>query len=115
MLTLVIILPCLLIGARFGLIGVATGHLVAVLIRRIISLGLATRLVNVSLADISGVAVKINDQLQEDMNVSSTGKSVNAIRTFAGRCLEILRDRRRDPGRTRRGGTVDRIALRARL
>jgi lipopolysaccharide exporter len=54
MLTLVIILPCLLIGARFGLIGVATGHLVAVLIRRIISLGLATRLVNVSLADILG-------------------------------------------------------------
>jgi phage tail sheath protein FI len=40
---------------------------------------------NVSLADISGVAVKINDQLQEDMNVSSTGKSVNAIRTFAGK------------------------------
>ena len=40
---------------------------------------------NVSLADISGVAVKINDQLQEDLNVTSTGKSVNAIRTFAGK------------------------------
>jgi uncharacterized protein len=40
---------------------------------------------NVSVADISGVAVKINDQMQEDLNVSSTGKSVNAIRTFAGK------------------------------
>jgi phage tail sheath protein FI len=40
---------------------------------------------NVSLADISGVAVKINDQLQEELNVSSTGKSVNAVRTFTGK------------------------------
>ena len=40
---------------------------------------------NVALADISGVAVKINDQIQEDMNVSSTGKSVNTIRTFVGK------------------------------
>ncbi|MFD1295323.1 phage tail sheath C-terminal domain-containing protein [Lysobacter gummosus] len=40
---------------------------------------------NVSLADISGVAVKINDQAQEDLNVSSTGKSINAIRTFTGK------------------------------
>ena len=54
LLTLVIILPCLLIGARFGLIGVAVGHLVAVLIRRIISLALATRYVNVSIMDILG-------------------------------------------------------------
>lgn len=54
LLTLVIILPCLLLGARFGLIGVATGHLVAVLLRRIVSLALATRYVNVSLADIFG-------------------------------------------------------------
>jgi phage tail sheath protein FI len=43
---------------------------------------------NVSLADVSGVAVKINDQMQEDLNVTSTGKSVNAIRVFAGKgCL----------------------------
>ena len=43
---------------------------------------------NVSLADVSGVAVKINDQLQEDLNVTTTGKSVNAIRVFAGKgCL----------------------------
>jgi uncharacterized protein len=43
---------------------------------------------NVSLADVSAVAVKINDQMQEDLNVTSTGKSVNAIRVFAGKgCL----------------------------
>jgi O-antigen/teichoic acid export membrane protein len=53
-LTLIIIVPSLLIGARFGIIGVAVGHLVAVLIRRIISLGLATRFVNVSILDIFG-------------------------------------------------------------
>jgi PST family polysaccharide transporter len=52
LLTLAIIIPALLIGARFGLIGVAAGHLVAALIRRAISLGIATRLVNVSLMEI---------------------------------------------------------------
>jgi phage tail sheath protein FI len=40
---------------------------------------------NVSLADVSGVTVKVNDQIQEDLNVTSTGKSVNAIRTFTGK------------------------------
>jgi hypothetical protein len=40
---------------------------------------------NVSLADVSGVAVKVNDQIQEDLNVTSTGKSVNVIRAFAGK------------------------------
>jgi hypothetical protein len=53
-LTLIIIIPALLIGVKFGLIGVAVGHLVAVLIRRIISLALATRFVNVSILDIFG-------------------------------------------------------------
>jgi O-antigen/teichoic acid export membrane protein len=53
-LTLIIIIPALLIGARFGIIGVAIGHLVAILIRRVISLGLATRFVNVTLMDIFG-------------------------------------------------------------
>jgi PST family polysaccharide transporter len=53
-LTLVIIIPSLLIGAQFGLIGVAAGHLVAVLIRRMISLAIATRFVNVSIRDIFG-------------------------------------------------------------
>jgi phage tail sheath protein FI len=40
---------------------------------------------NVSLADLSGVAVKVNDQMQEGLNVTTTGKSVNAIRAFAGK------------------------------
>ena len=53
-LTLAIIIPCLLIGAKFGMIGVAVGHLVEVLIRRSISLGLATHFVNVSIRDIFG-------------------------------------------------------------
>jgi len=54
LLTLLIIFPSLLIGARFGIIGVAVGHLVAVLIRRVISLWLATRFVNVSIMEIFG-------------------------------------------------------------
>ena len=53
-LTIVIIIPSLLIGAQFGIIGVAIGHLVAILIRRIVSLGVATRFVNVSILDIFG-------------------------------------------------------------
>jgi len=47
-------IPALLIGARYGIIGVAVGHLVAILIRRVISLGLATRFVNVTILDIFG-------------------------------------------------------------
>ena len=53
-LTLIIIIPSLLIGARFGIIGVAIGHLFAVLIRRVISLGLATRYLKVSIFEIFG-------------------------------------------------------------
>jgi PST family polysaccharide transporter len=52
--TLAIIIPSLLIGARFGIIGVAIGHLVAVLIRRAVSLGIATRFVKVTIMDIFG-------------------------------------------------------------
>jgi PST family polysaccharide transporter len=52
--TLAIVIPALLIGARFGLIGIAIGHLIAVLIRRIVSLSIATRFVNVSMIDILG-------------------------------------------------------------
>src|SRR5262245_30508289 len=44
---------------------------------------------NVSLADVSSVAVKVNDQMQADLNVTSTGKSVNAIRVFAGKGVLI--------------------------
>lgn len=40
---------------------------------------------NVSLADVVGPAVKINDQSQADLNVSSNGKSINAIRAFTGK------------------------------
>lgn len=40
---------------------------------------------NVSLADVSGPAVKINDAGQADLNVSTSGKSVNAVRAFAGK------------------------------
>jgi PST family polysaccharide transporter len=50
-LTLVIILPALLLGSRFGLIGIAFGHLAAILIRRVVSLALATRFVEVSLGE----------------------------------------------------------------
>lgn len=51
-LTLLIIVPALLIGSRFGLIGIALGHVVAVLLRRIISLAVATRFVKVSMSDL---------------------------------------------------------------
>lgn len=40
---------------------------------------------NVAVADISGVAVKLNDRAQEDLNVTTTGKSINAIRSFTGK------------------------------
>jgi O-antigen/teichoic acid export membrane protein len=51
-LTLIVIVPSLFIGSRFGMIGIAWGHLFAVLIRRIVSLTLATRFVKVSIVDI---------------------------------------------------------------
>lgn len=40
---------------------------------------------NVSLADVSALAVKINDAGQADLNVTSSGKSINAIRSFTGK------------------------------
>ena len=40
---------------------------------------------NVSLADVIGPAVRINDETQASLNVHSTGKSVNAVRSFAGK------------------------------
>jgi O-antigen/teichoic acid export membrane protein len=52
--TLLIIIPALLIGSKFGLIGIAVGHLVAVLLRRFISLNVATRFAKVSMSDIFG-------------------------------------------------------------
>jgi uncharacterized protein len=40
---------------------------------------------NVSMADVVGPAVKLNDQDQANLNVHSTGKSINAIRAFTGK------------------------------
>jgi phage tail sheath protein FI len=40
---------------------------------------------NVSLNNVVGPVVKIDNSDQDDMNVTSTGKSINAIRAFAGR------------------------------
>jgi O-antigen/teichoic acid export membrane protein len=51
-LTFIVIIPSIFIGSYFGLIGIAWGHLFAVLIRRIVSLTLATRFVKVSIVDI---------------------------------------------------------------
>lgn len=50
--TLIILTPAMFIGSKFGLLGIAWGHLIAVLIRRIVSLQIATRFVDVSLTDI---------------------------------------------------------------
>lgn len=50
--TLLVIVPSLLIGSRFGLIGIAYGLLFAIIIRRIISLFMATQFIRVSLWDI---------------------------------------------------------------
>ena len=44
---------------------------------------------NVSLADVSAVALKVNDRMQEDLNVTSTGKSVNVIRAFTGKGILV--------------------------
>lgn len=40
---------------------------------------------NVSLASVIGPRIKINNELQENLNVHATGKSVNAIRSFTGK------------------------------
>lgn len=51
--SIVIIVPSLLLGAQFyGVIGVAYGHLFAVIVRRTVSLIVATRFVNVTVAEI---------------------------------------------------------------
>ena len=52
LISLAIIFPALLIGSRFGLIGIAFGQLIAMMIRRSISLTVATKLVKVSILDI---------------------------------------------------------------
>jgi PST family polysaccharide transporter len=52
LLTLVILVPALWIGSTYGLIGIAFGHLIAVLIRGILRLVVATRFVDITLRDI---------------------------------------------------------------
>ncbi|MCC7119438.1 MAG: lipopolysaccharide biosynthesis protein [Anaerolineales bacterium] len=51
-LTVIVIVPSIWVGSHFGLIGVAWGHLFAVLIRRLTSLTLATKFVRVKIVDI---------------------------------------------------------------
>jgi O-antigen/teichoic acid export membrane protein len=51
-LTLFILAPCLLIGAQYGLTGVALGHLTAVIIRTFIRLYVAQRLIHCSFRDV---------------------------------------------------------------
>ena len=40
---------------------------------------------NVSINSIVGPSVKLDSKDQEDLNVSTTGKSINAIRAFTGK------------------------------
>jgi phage tail sheath protein FI len=40
---------------------------------------------NVSISSVVGPAYKITSKEQEDLNVHTTGKSINAIRSFAGK------------------------------
>jgi O-antigen/teichoic acid export membrane protein len=49
---LMIVIPALLIGSRFGLIGIAFGQLTAMVLRRGISLTVATKLIKLSFVDI---------------------------------------------------------------
>lgn len=52
LLYLVIELAALLIGSRYGLLGIATGHLVATIILKYVYLKVATRLIDITFADI---------------------------------------------------------------
>ena len=78
-LTLVIIIPSLLIGARSGSIGVAIGHLVAILIRRVISLALATRFVNVTIMEIFG---EFRSSLQAALVMAPVTFGVSTVTEF---------------------------------
>lgn len=44
---------------------------------------------NMSIASVKGVSRLINNQVQDGMNVHSTGKSVNAIRAFSGKGILV--------------------------
>lgn len=49
---LIVVIPAILIGSRFGLVGIACGHLITILIRQAVSLTVATRFVKVTIVDI---------------------------------------------------------------
>jgi lipopolysaccharide exporter len=51
-LTLIVLVPALLIGSRYGLIGVAFGHVVASLVRTTVRLIVATRFIDIKPGDI---------------------------------------------------------------
>ncbi len=51
-LTLVLMAPALWVGSRYGLLGVAWAYVVAVSVERVISLVIATRIIDVSITDI---------------------------------------------------------------
>lgn len=44
---------------------------------------------NVSIVQVTGLAVPINDHQQEDLNTPFDGKAVNAIRNFAGQGILV--------------------------
>lgn len=44
---------------------------------------------NMSLASVRGINRLINNRLQEDMNIHTTGKSINAIRAFSGKGILV--------------------------
>lgn len=50
--TLVLIAPALIIGSRFGLIGVAWGYAIAMIIDRVVGIVVATRFIKISFLDI---------------------------------------------------------------
>lgn len=53
-LTLVVLIPAILVGSRFGLIGVVFGHLITTLIERIVGLSIASRFVKITFSEIFG-------------------------------------------------------------
>lgn len=52
--TLIVLVPSLLLGSLYGVIGVACGHILAVVIRRVVSLYVATKYVNINIYEVFG-------------------------------------------------------------
>jgi hypothetical protein len=53
-LTLVVLIPSLLIGSRYGLIGVVFGHQIATLVERVVGLMIASHFVKIAFSEIFG-------------------------------------------------------------